>query len=50
MNFLDLIKGFFTFPKEQSTLEAFITSKRPTSTAEVEHWTRYFYDNRSRFL
>jgi len=50
MNFLDLIKSFFTLPREQSALEQFINSKRPTSAADVEHWTRYFYDNKSRFL
>lgn len=50
MSFLDLVKTFFTLPKEQTTLERFIISKNPTSAADVEHWTRYFYDNKSRFL
>lgn len=36
--------------KQKSDLEQFVSSKYPQSTADVEHWTRYFYDNRSRFL
>ena len=36
--------------KQTSDLEQFISSKYPQSTADVEHWTRYFYDSKSRFL
>lgn len=50
MNFLDLMKSFFSLPKQQTVLEQFIVSKNPTNAADVEHWTRYFYDNKSRFL
>ena len=31
-------------PSLQSTLEAYVASKRPTNTAEVEYWVnQYFY-------
>lgn len=36
--------------KQKSDLEEFVSSKYPQSTADVEHWTRYFYDSKSRFL
>jgi hypothetical protein len=32
----------FFVPKQQSVLEAFINSKRPTNAAEVEFWTRQY--------
>jgi len=32
----------FFEPRSQSGLEAFIESKRPQSTAEVEHWAKVY--------
>jgi len=29
-------------PSQQSALEAFINSKRPTNAAEVEYWTHQY--------
>lgn len=48
MNFL--LRTFSNLFKQKSQLEQFVSSKYPQSTADVEHWTRYFYDNKSRFL
>jgi hypothetical protein len=50
MILFNLITRLFTLPSEQTTLENFITSKRPTNGAEVDHWIRYYYDNKSRIL
>ena len=33
--------------KQQSNLEAYINSKRPTNAAEVEHWTRQYENSDS---
>lgn len=38
---LQKLKKFFE-TSQQSQLEAFITSKRPTNAAEVEYWTREY--------
>jgi hypothetical protein len=38
---LKKIAKFFEI-RPQSGLEAFISSKRPQSTAEVEQWARYY--------
>lgn len=38
------------FPKHQSGLENFINSKKPTSPADVEHWTRRYYEGQARGL
>ena len=32
----------FFVPTQQSVLEQFINSKRPTNAAEVEFWTRHY--------
>jgi|CryBogDrversion2_2_1035213.scaffolds.fasta_scaffold70886_1 hypothetical protein len=39
-----LLKGIIEFltPRPQSGLEAFIASKNPTNTAEVEHWAKVY--------
>ena len=34
---------------EQSRLEQFINSKRPTNAAEVEYWTRQYEQNNEAF-
>ena len=41
---LQKLKKFFETSQQsqQSQLEAFITSKRPTNAAEVEYWTREY--------
>jgi hypothetical protein len=41
---LEKLTEFFS-TKEQSRLEAFINSKRPTNAAEVEFWTREYENN-----
>ena len=43
---LEKLTKFFS-TKEQSRLEAFIISKRPTNAAEVEHWTRQYEQGNS---
>jgi hypothetical protein len=43
MQLLNLIKSLFTAPSHQDALDAFVSSKQPTTVAEVEHWIR-FYD------
>jgi hypothetical protein len=48
MAFLKLISKLF--PKQQSSLEQFIVSKRPLNAADVEHWTRRYYEGQARGL
>jgi hypothetical protein len=38
----ELLQGVVTKTNRQSELERFITSKNPTSAAEVDHWVRAF--------
>ena len=45
MKLLQWITSLFAVPSYQDQLDRFITSKRPTTTAEVEHWIRQ-YDTR----
>jgi len=45
-----LLRKLSNLFKQESELEQFVSSKYPQTGADVEHWTRYFYDNRSRFL
>lgn len=42
---LDRLTDILPRSDYQSRLEEFITSRRPTSIAEVEHWERYYYRN-----
>ena len=35
----------FLTPNQQSRLEQYINSKRPTNAAEVEYWTRQYETN-----
>jgi hypothetical protein len=37
-----LLQGVITKTNRQSALESFISSKNPTSPAEIEHWVRTF--------
>jgi len=39
-----LLKGIIEFltPRSQSGLDAFIASKNPQSTADVEHWAKIY--------
>jgi hypothetical protein len=39
---LGWIKSLFTERTYRDSLEYFIESKKPQSTAEVEYWTRYY--------
>ena len=43
MEFLKLFSKLF--PKQQSGLEHYINSKKPTNITEVEYWTREFYND-----
>jgi hypothetical protein len=47
---LEKLKKFLS-PKAtyQSNLDAFVSSKRPTTVAEVEHWIK-IYDDRKEFV
>ena len=48
MKLLQWIKSLFAVPSYQEGLDRFISSKRPTSTVEVEHWIR-LYDTRKEW-
>jgi hypothetical protein len=37
-------------PRQESPLESYIISKRPTNTSDVEHWTRRYYEGQGRAL
>jgi hypothetical protein len=39
----------FLSSSQQSRLEAFINSKRPTNSAEVEYWTRQYETNQTTY-
>jgi hypothetical protein len=41
---LKKLTKFFSV-KEQSRLESFINSKRPTNAAEVDYWTKQYEQN-----
>lgn len=47
MKFLEWIKSLFTDVSYQDDVDTFVTSKHPTTTAEVEYWIRV-YDQRQR--
>jgi hypothetical protein len=36
------LKETFTETRYQDSLDYFISSKRPTTTSEVEYWIRYY--------
>ena len=38
----ELLQGVITKTNRQSALESFISSKNPTTAAEVDHWVRTF--------
>jgi phage anti-repressor protein len=42
MKFLQWITSLFKEYSYQDSLDYFITTKQPKSTAEVEYWTRYY--------
>lgn len=42
MKLLQWIKNLFKERSYQDSLDYFIASKQPKSTAEVEYWTRYY--------
>lgn len=48
MKLLQWIKSLFTAQSYQDQLDSYIASKRPTTTAEVEHWIRQ-YDTRKEW-
>lgn len=45
-----LLRIFTKLFKQESELERFISSKHPQNSADVDHWTRYYYDSKSRYL
>ena len=45
MKFLQWIKSLFTERSYQDSVETFVVSKQPKSTAEVEMWVRYYDQN-----
>ena len=49
MQLLKWIKTLFAAQSYQDQLDSYITSKRPTSAAEVEHWIRQ-YDTRKEWV
>lgn len=48
MKLLQWIKSLFAARSYQDQLDSYITSKRPSTTAEVEHWIRQ-YDTRKEW-
>lgn len=42
MKLIKWIKNLFTMPSYQDSVEYFVASKQPKSTAEVEYWVRYY--------
>lgn len=42
MQFLQWIKSLFTERSYHDSVETFVISKQPKSTAEVELWVRYY--------
>ncbi len=45
MKFLQWIKSLFTERSYQDSVETFVVSKQPKSTAEVEMWVRHYDQN-----
>ena len=48
MQLLKWIKSLFGAASQQDALDAFITSKNPSTTAEVEYWIQYYDQRNSR--
>ena len=48
MKLLQWIKSLFAAPSYQGSVEQYVASKNPTTTAEVEHWIRQ-YDSRKEW-
>lgn len=42
MQLLQWIKSLFAAPTYQNALDRYVSSKNPTTTAEVEHWIRQY--------
>lgn len=40
--FFTWLNGLFAAQSYQDSLDRFVTSKHPTTTAEVEHWIREY--------
>lgn len=47
MKLLQWITSLFAASSHQDELNSFVTSKRPTTTGEVEHWIRV-YDQKQK--
>lgn len=45
--FAELLADLF---RQKSPLEYYIESKRPTNTAELDHWIRVYFDGQRRGL
>lgn len=48
MQLLNWIKSLFGGKSYQDSLEYFVASKRPTSTAEVEYWIQYYEQHKDQ--
>lgn len=42
MKLLQWIKSLFTTPTYQDSVEYYVVSKQPKSTAEVEYWINFY--------
>lgn len=48
MQLLQWIKSLFSAPSYQDSLDSFVTSKHPHTTAEVEYWIQYYDQHKSK--
>ena len=48
MQLLKWIISLFSATSQQDELDAFITSKHPSTTAEVEYWIQYYDQHHSK--
>lgn len=47
-NIIEKLTKFLT-PNQQSQLEQYINSKRPTNAAEVDFWTKQYENNNTNY-
>lgn len=50
MQLLKLIKNLFTAKSYQDSVEYYVASKQPKSTAEVEYWIREYDQHRKEWV
>lgn len=49
MQLLKWIKSLFVGMSYQDSVESYVASKHPTTTAEVEHWIRQYDQHRKEW-